>query len=539
MLNDAEKRAAALAVSRYGADRKQVDHAAQVVVRARARGQSADLLDVLLDEGLLGPADAEELRLSLTATQFDPGAPPNGKRDRPAPESNGNGKHDGGGEGEELRYLGGYRLLRRLGEGGMGAVYLGYREGEDRKVAIKVLSQHLADSQPSVDRFYREAKSGALLNHPNIVRNLAVGQDGSTGRHFLVLEYVDGPSAHALLNRFGRLAVGDAVHIILDVARALEHAHSRNVIHRDIKPDNILLTSSGVAKLSDLGLAKRTDETSHLTATRQGFGTPYYMPYEQAMNAKYADGRSDIYALGATLYHLLAGQVPFSGVNHLEVLDKKSLGFFDPASALNPAVPRTLDAILERMLARDPQDRYQTVSELIVDLERAGLAAPVPSFVDPELALQDPLVQQRLATAAPPTCPDLSAPPPPPPAPAADDPDVWYLRYRDRNGQWCKAKATTRQVLTRLRDGRLPRDVEASHQAQGEYQPLRAYAEFKTVPAPRKRPHAAGRNGAPSSKLAGAGASAVVTNAARWWLLLGLGLAAVGGIFLFWILSAM
>src|SRR5205085_3416730 len=173
-----------------------------------------------------------------------------------------------------------------------------------------------------------------------------------------VLEYVDGPSAHSLLERFGRLAVPDAVHIILDIARALEHAHSRNIVHRDIKPDNILLTQSGVAKLADLGLAKRTDEASHLTAARQGFGTPYYMPYEQAMNAKYADGRSDIYALGATLYHLVTGDVPFPGENHLEIVSKKDVGLYTPASVVNSAVPVALDDILERMLARDPGDRY-------------------------------------------------------------------------------------------------------------------------------------------------------------------------------------
>src|SRR5262249_5674656 len=155
---------------------------------------------------------------------------------------------------------------------------------------------------------------------------ITVGQDRSSGKHYLVLEYVDGPSAHALLQRFGRLAVGDAVHIALDIARALEHAHSRSIVHRDIKPDNILLTQSGVAKLSDLGLAKRTDEASNLTAARQGFGTPYYMPYEQAMNAKYADGRSDIYALGATLYHLVTGEIPFSGATHLEIVEKKNIG---------------------------------------------------------------------------------------------------------------------------------------------------------------------------------------------------------------------
>src|SRR5262249_670057 len=140
------------------------------------------------------------------------------------------------------RSLGEYRLLRRLGEGGMGAVYLGFSERLGQQVALKVLADPLSSNQSYIDRFYREAKSGALLNDPNIVRTLNVGQDKTTGKHYLVLEYVEGFSAHSLLDENGRLAVGDAVHIALDVARALEHAHSRNVVHRDIKPDNILLT---------------------------------------------------------------------------------------------------------------------------------------------------------------------------------------------------------------------------------------------------------------------------------------------------------
>src|SRR5262249_14054848 len=242
--------------------------------------------------------------------------------------------------------------------------HLAFDEKNDRQVALKVLSDQLAGNQGYVDRFYREAKSGALLNHSSIVRSFGSGQDPATGKHYLVLEFVDGVSAQALLEQFGRLAVGDAVHIALDVARALEHAHSRNVIHRDIKPDNILITRAGVSKLSDLGLAKRTDEASHLTAARQGFGTPHYMPYEQAVNAKHADGRSDLYALGATLYHLITGEVPFKGDNHLEVIEKKESGVFTPASQLNPAVPRILDQILGRMMARHPRDRYQTASEL-------------------------------------------------------------------------------------------------------------------------------------------------------------------------------
>ncbi len=551
MLKDTEKRAAKLAVSRYGADRARVAQLVQAVFRARTEGNDADLFDALARQNLLTRAQANELRLSLDVTHIDPGAPA-----APGRQRNGTPPADGPdimeedvdlsatGDGQEPRTLGGYRLLRRIGEGGMGVIYLGYHETEDRQVAIKVLSDHLANSQTLVDRFYREAKSGALLNHPNIVRNLAVGQDHSTGKHYLVLEYVDGPSAHALLDRFGRLSVGDAVHIALDVARALEHAHSRNVIHRDIKPDNILISPSGLAKLSDLGLAKRTDEASHLTATRQGFGTPYYMPYEQALNARQADGRSDVYALGATLYHLVAGQVPFSGVNSLEILDKKKLGFFAPASSVNPEVPRELDGILERMLACEPHDRYQTASELIVDLERANLAPPVPSFVDRELALQDPVVRQRLATVAQPTAPDLTVRPEAPPRPAGkDNPDLWYLRYRDRKGQWCKSRATTRQIVRRLRDGRLPGEVEACHQVQGEFRPLGGYPEFRAALAafkahgrPRKNgtsPAAVREAPVTATRAEGVGKRAL-TLPYVWWLLVGLGLAAVaaGGVVL-------
>ncbi|MHB1426082.1 MAG: serine/threonine protein kinase [Gemmataceae bacterium] len=400
----------------------------------------------------------------------------------------------------DVRSLGDYRLLRRLGEGGMGAVYLGYHESKDQQVAIKVLAENLASNQGYVDRFYREAKSGALLNHPNIVRTLSVGQDQATGLHYLVLEFVDGQTAQALLDKQGRLALGDAVHIALDVARALEHAHSRSIVHRDIKPDNILITRSGVSKLVDLGLARRLDEASHLTAARQGFGTTYYMPYEQAINAKYADGRSDIYALGATLYHLVTGVVPFGGENHLEVVEKKNQGVFAPASQLNPTVPPVLDHILAQMLAREPRDRYQTASELIVDLERSRLSTPVPTFADPNQALQDPWVQQCLTSSAEPTrldpelppLPSLSTAEPPPRGadttpPAARNDGVWILRYRNTAGTLCRAQASTEQIVLRLRRGRLSVKVEARHASAKDYHPLSFYPEFKDIaPSLRK-----------------------------------------------------
>jgi serine/threonine-protein kinase len=386
----------------------------------------------------------------------------------------------------EPRRLGEFRILRRLGEGGMGTVYLAYHEGTDKQLALKVLAQHLSDNQSYVDRFYREAKNGALLNHPSIVHCFGAHWDGSERRHYLVLEYVDGETAHTLLDHYKQLSVGDAIHIALDVARALEHAHSRNVIHRDIKPDNILITRSGVSKLADLGLAKRTDEASHLTATRQGFGTSFYMPYEQALNAKHADGRSDIYALGATLYHLITGQVPFPGDNHLDVVEKKDLGEFTPASRINQTVPRVLDQILSRMLARNPRDRYQTASELIVDLERSRLAAPVPSYADPDLALQDPYVRACLASSAQPTQPDLSLNPaqetPMPPdsdAPPAEP--QWTVRYPAKDGRWRRVKMNAAQLRQRIEEGRVPARAEVSGDPREGFSPLAEHPAFREL----------------------------------------------------------
>ncbi|HVS40277.1 MAG TPA: serine/threonine-protein kinase [Gemmataceae bacterium] len=386
----------------------------------------------------------------------------------------------------DLSRLGEYRFLRRLGEGGMGAVYLGWKEGENVQVAVKILNDQLASSQSYIDRFRREAKSGKLLNHPNIVRTLDYGQDERTGKHYLVLEYVDGPSANALLDRFGRLPIGDAVHIALDIARALEHAHSRSIIHRDIKPDNILITRAGVAKLADLGLAKRTDETSHLTSTRQGFGTTAYMPYEQAVNARSADGRSDIYALGATLYHLVVGAAPFPGESHLDVVEKKRLGDFPPAAAIQPDIPPLLDAILARMMARLPRDRYQTASELIVDLEKSQMSAAIPTFADPELAMKDPWMQACMAASGEPTRLDPERPPDTPEPSPAEVEDLWVVRFRNRAGRVCRTRATTEQITARLRRGRLPEHIVARRESHVVFHPLAHFSEFRELWKARK-----------------------------------------------------
>ncbi len=487
MLGPAETiRAARLAVAHYGAEAAGVQAVLHTVMVAQARGDGADLFDALVAPSCCRRGRPRTCATASTRRRSIRTPPTTSKiaaaQKRNEPKSNGQPLPEP--PLGQLPRIAGYQVLRRLGEGGMGAVFLAYDSTTQRQVALKVLAPEHANIQGSLDRFRREGTSGQSLNHPNIVRNYGAGHDEKTGLHFLVLEYVDGPSAHDLLERFGRLKVGDAVHIILDVARALEHAHSSAIVHRDIKPANILLTASGVAKVSDLGLAKRTDETSHLTHAKQGVGTPYYMPYEQALNAKAADARSDLFALGATLYHLLTGDVPFPGHGPMDVMEKKEAGVYLPIRALNPEVPEALRRIVGRLLARRPEQRYASASELIVELERSQLAAAVPSFIDLDLALRDPLSARTADDHRPAHVGRCAGG-----GHGGEDACVGRLLVSPLQGPQRPAvqgKADPGPGAPGAREGKLSARVDAARSPQGEYRPIGSYTEFRDVVPPSR-----------------------------------------------------
>ncbi|MBM3979491.1 MAG: serine/threonine protein kinase, partial [Planctomycetes bacterium] len=280
----------------------------------------------------------------------------------------------------EPRAVAGFRLLRKVGEGGMSAVFQSYDVAADRPVAVKLLADHLAGQPEFVGRFYLEARLSRVLEHANVVQGFASGFDADAKKHYLVLEFIDGPTAHGALARLGRLPVGMVVRIGIDIARALEFLHDRQYVHRDVKPDNILLHPDGTAKLADLGLAKRLNDDAQLTAIHQGVGTSYYMPYEQAVNANLVDGRSDLFALGATLYHLLTGEVPFPGTTHDEIVREKWDGAFRPVREAIPGVPGAVADLIESALACDPRARVQKAGQFAGVLEATRLATTLPSF---------------------------------------------------------------------------------------------------------------------------------------------------------------
>jgi serine/threonine-protein kinase len=259
----------------------------------------------------------------------------------------------------------------------MGNVYKARQISRNRDVALKVLFRHLADQPALLQRFHREAELMTRLDHPHLLRGYEVGED--QGWHYLAMECVEGGSLQVWLGQLGKFPIADAVHVALACARALQYAHDRNLVHRDVKPDNILLSARGVVKVADLGLAKAQDDLS-VTRTGTAAGTPLYMAPEQAVDAKRVDGRSDLYSLGCVFYTLLTGRPPFRGTSVVDLIQAKERGAFPAARRFTPQVPERLELVLDRMLARAPEQRYQTAAELAEDLEGQALAGDRLSF---------------------------------------------------------------------------------------------------------------------------------------------------------------
>jgi len=275
--------------------------------------------------------------------------------------------------GRHAFFLGRYKLLERIGAGGMGSVFKAQQEPLGRLVAIKVVARKLMKDKESVARFYREIQSAASLDHPNIVAAYDADHAGKT--YFLVMEYVDGEDLGALVKRHGALPIGEACHYIMQAAQGLQHAFERHLVHRDIKPSNLLVThasnsSEPVVKLLDMGLARVSDAEAEadLTHTGQLMGTPDYIAPEQARDSKTADVRSDIFSLGCTFFRLLTNQVPFTGKTLIEKLLARNERDAPPSSSVRDDVPPEIDAVVSRMLARNPDDRYQTPAEVVAAL---------------------------------------------------------------------------------------------------------------------------------------------------------------------------
>ena len=258
-----------------------------------------------------------------------------------------------------------YRLEARIGTGGMSSVYRALDETLERPVAIKLMNREIASDSDQLERFRREARAVAQLSHPHIVGVIDAGED--QGRPYIVLEYVEGETLKERIRRNGELEVSEAVAYAIEIARALGAAHARHIVHRDVKPQNVLIDEEGRAKVTDFGIARSLDDDG-LTADGRVLGTTDYVSPEQALGHA-VTGQSDLYSLGVVLYEMLTGSVPFRGENQVAVAMKHVREELPDVQALRPEVSASLAAVIDRATAKDLHERYRSDEELIADLE--------------------------------------------------------------------------------------------------------------------------------------------------------------------------
>jgi eukaryotic-like serine/threonine-protein kinase len=274
------------------------------------------------------------------------------------------------GEANKKFEIPGYQVIEKLGKGSMGVVYKARQTSVDRIVAVKILLDALAQNKEFIKRFDREAKIAAKLSHNNVVNAIDAGD--VNGLHYFVMEYVEGYTIKDTLDKNEVFDEKTALKIVMAVAEALKHAHQRGLIHRDIKPENVILTLDGNVKLADLGLARLTaDEKWAMSEAGMAIGTPYYISPEQVRGQVDVDIRADIYSLGATLYHMVTGQVPYNGETAAEVMrkhvDKNTT--ITPPDHINTKLSSGLGVVVETMMAKNRENRYRNPDDLLLDLK--------------------------------------------------------------------------------------------------------------------------------------------------------------------------
>src|ERR671937_2382873 len=260
-----------------------------------------------------------------------------------------------------------YRLEERIGAGGMSTVYRAFDPMLERWVAIKLMHRDISHEPDQLERFRREARAAAALNHPHLVTVIDAGEDDGTP--YIVFEYVEGETLKDRIRRIGRLPVAEAVAYAIEIGRGLSAAHARRLVHRDVKPQNVLIDSEGRAKVTDFGIA-RSLEADGLTQTGRVLGTTDYVSPEQAMG-RGVDARTDIYSLGVLLYEMLTGEVPFTAETVVGVAMKHVNEDMPDVQRLRPEISSALAAVVERATAKDPKRRYRDMASLLADLEGA------------------------------------------------------------------------------------------------------------------------------------------------------------------------
>ncbi|MBU2573211.1 MAG: serine/threonine protein kinase [Elusimicrobia bacterium] len=290
--------------------------------------------------------------------------------------------------------LAGCKIMEKLGQGGMGSVYLARHEALDKLVCVKLLSPELAREERNIEFFLREARSAAKLEHPNIVHVYNFGQEN--GSYFIVMSYAEGKSLADIVAEKGPLSVDAATSIIVRVLEGLNHAHSHTIIHRDIKPSNILLGIDGQPRIVDFGLARSINEEKQLTIAGEMVGTAYFMSPEQGLAAK-VDHRADLYSTGATYFYLLTGRNPFEGKSAIEVIHKHISDPFPNLIVINPDIPLWISRFLEKIMRKKPEDRYQTAAEAIEDIKRLMTAQKDGTDISTERNIEIPEIAARFA----------------------------------------------------------------------------------------------------------------------------------------------